>query len=144
MGAIVNEGEFLYQVVGLAMAIHGDLGPDHAEIVYHRAMLDALGKDGISVADRPSLPVRRSGKLLVEYQPDTIARKDGLTLILEYKAETRLHNAALRQVRAYLSAYAEPAVGLLINFGGPSLAWRQVRASRLNLPTTSRHTEVSK
>ena len=124
----MNESEFLYQVVGLAMAIQRDLGPDHAEIVYHRAMLDALGNDGITVADRPSLPVRRAGKLLVEYQPDTIARKDGL--ILEYKAKARLHDAALRQVRAYLSVYPEPAVGLLIAFGGPSLTWRQVRAGR--------------
>jgi GxxExxY protein len=126
----VNESEFLYQVVGLAMAVHRDLGPDHAEIVYHRAMLDALGNDGITVADRPSLPIRRAGNLLAEYQPDTVVRKNGLTLILEYKAKSRLSEAALRQVRAYLSAYPEPAVGLLINFGGPSLTWRQVRASR--------------
>ena len=126
----MNESEFLYQVVGLAMAIQRELGPDHAEIVYHRAMLDALGKDGITVADRPCLPVRRAGKTLGEYQPDTIAKKDDLTLILEYKAESRLRQAALRQVRAYLSVYPEPAVGLLIAFGGPSLTWRQVRAGR--------------
>jgi Holliday junction resolvase len=44
------------------------------------------------------LPVRRAGKTLGEYQPDTIAKKDDLTLILEYKAESRLHQAALRQV----------------------------------------------
>jgi GxxExxY protein len=125
----MNESELLYEVVGLAMAIQRDLGPDHAEIVYHRAMLDALGNDGITVADRPSLPIHRAGKLLVEYQPDTIARKDGLILILEYKAKPRLSEAALRQVRAYLSVYPEPAVGLLIAFGGPSLTWRQVRAS---------------
>jgi hypothetical protein len=67
------------------------------------------------------LPVRRAGKTLGEYQPDTIAKKDDLTLILEYKAESRLRQAALRQVRAYLSAYPEPTVSLLIAFGGPSL-----------------------
>ena len=61
-------------------------------------MPEAPGKDEITVANRPCLPVRQAGKTLGEYQPDTIAKKDDLTLILEYKVESRLHQAALRQV----------------------------------------------
>ncbi len=126
----MNKSKFLYQIIGLAMAVHCDLGPDHAEIVYHRAMLDAMSADGMAASDRPTITVKRGGKVLAEYQPDSIVRQGDQALILEYKAEPRLSEAALRQVRAYLSVYHEPAVGLVINFGGPSLAWRQVRARR--------------
>jgi len=128
----MNESELLYRVIGLAMAIHRDLGPDHQEIVYHRAMLDALRQDGMIATDRPTLTVQRASKVVGEYQPDTVARKDGLVLILEYKAEGKLRETAVRQVRAYLSAYRERAIGLLINFGGPSLTWRQVRSKSPN------------
>jgi len=36
-----------YKIIGLAMAIHNELGPGFPEEIYHRAMIVGLTADGV-------------------------------------------------------------------------------------------------
>jgi GxxExxY protein len=117
-------------VIGAAMQVQNTLGSHHAEVVYHRAMIEVLTAKGLQVADRPTLVVRLNNKPLAEYIPDSIVHCQEQTLILEYKADGRISLADIRQVQAYLSACNGPASGLILNFGGPRLTWQKVQPQR--------------
>lgn len=118
--------DLIHRIVGLAMQVHNELGPHQAEIVYHRAMLEALAADGLLVRDRPTLVVRFRGKPIADLVPDCIVRLGQETAIVDFKADGRLTDADVRQMLGYLSAHRGAAMGLLLNFGAPRLAWRRV------------------
>ena len=46
-----------YQVVGLAMAVHNDLGPGHREETYHNAMTQRFADAGLPAEREPRLPI---------------------------------------------------------------------------------------
>lgn len=125
-----ESGSLEHQVIGAAMDIQNTLGSHHAEIVYHRAMLEVLGAKGLKVADRPTLVVRLHDQPLAEYVPDSIVHGQGEALILEYKAGGRISLADIHQVQAYLSVCKETDRGLILNFGGTRLTWQRVRLDK--------------
>ena len=46
-----------YQIIGLAMEIHNELGPAHRESVYHNGMAIKLQNAGRSFESEPYVPV---------------------------------------------------------------------------------------
>ena len=42
-----------YQVIGLAMAVHNDLGPGHREATYHNAMAQRFADVGLPAEREP-------------------------------------------------------------------------------------------
>lgn len=120
----------LHRIIGLAMEVHNALGPHHAEIVYHRAMVATLAAAGLRLRDRPTLTVCFRGRMVAALVPDCIARDGEETVIVDFKADGRLTEADVRQMLGYLSAYRGAAVGLLLNFGSPRLTWRRVRLAK--------------
>jgi GxxExxY protein len=46
-----------YQVIGLAMAVHNDLGPGHRESTYHKAMSQRFVDADLSEEREPELPI---------------------------------------------------------------------------------------
>lgn len=46
-----------YKVIGLAMAVHNDLGPGHREVVYHRALESKFRDDAVFFASEPCVSV---------------------------------------------------------------------------------------
>jgi len=42
-----------YQVIGLAMAVHNDLGPGHREATYHNAMTQRFADVGLAAEREP-------------------------------------------------------------------------------------------
>ena len=48
-----------YQVIGLAMAVHNDLGPGHRESTYHNAMTQRFVDADLNAEREPHLPIMR-------------------------------------------------------------------------------------
>ena len=46
-----------YTVIGLAMAVHSDLGPGHGEQTYHNAMTQRFVDAGLPAETEPELPI---------------------------------------------------------------------------------------
>ena len=46
-----------YKVIGLAMAVHSDLGPGHREQTYHNAMTQRFVDAGLPAETEPELPI---------------------------------------------------------------------------------------
>ena len=56
---LVDDGTdgLTYTIIGLAMAVHSDLGPGHREETYHNAMTQRFADAGLPAEREPELPI---------------------------------------------------------------------------------------
>lgn len=108
-----------YKVIGLAMAVHNDLGPGHRESTYHNAMTQRLLDADLTAEREPELPIAdEHGNVINFYVPDHRIEQ---ALLVEYKAHHYpLTNDEIAQCIDYFAA-TECTVILLFNFGRPRL-----------------------
>lgn len=113
-----------YHVIGLAMAVHNDLGPGHREVTYHNAMTQRLADANLPAEREPHLPiVDEHGNEINFYVPDHCV---SAKLLVEYKAHFYpLTNDEIAQCLDYFAA-SECEVILLFNFGKPRLEWKRL------------------
>ena len=113
-----------YKVIGLAMAVHNDLGPGHREATYHNAMTQRYVDAGLAAKSEPELPILdEHGNQVNFYRPD---HRVAGRLLVEYKAHSHLlTNDEIAQCVDYFAA-SECAVLLLFNFGRPRLEWKRL------------------
>ncbi len=113
-----------YKVIGLAMAVHNDLGPGHRESTYHNAMHQRLLDASLAVEREPELPiVDENGNQVNFYRPDHRVEQ---VLLVEYKAHSfPLTNDDAAQCIDYLAA-SDCSVCLLFNFGRRRLEWKRL------------------
>ena len=107
-----------YKVIGLAMAVHNDLGPGHRESTYHNAMTQRLVDADLIAEREPELPILdENGNVVNFYVPDHRVEQ---ALLVEYKAHHYpLTNDEVAQCIDYFAA-SECQVILLFNFGHAS------------------------
>ena len=123
-------------IIGLAMKVHREPGPGFLEAVYRNALCIELAEIGVDFATEQSLAVRYRGRLVGTYQADLIVR--GCVLV-ETKAVTALLPAHESQLVNSL-ATTGIELGLLLNFGSPSLNFkRKHRFPRSNPSPPSLH-----
>ena len=117
-------GGLTYQVIGLAMAVHNDLGPGHREETYHNAMTQRFADAGLAAEREPRLPVfDEHGNQVNFYEPDHRVEQ---ALLVEYKAHHYpLTNDEVAQCIDYFAA-SDGKVVLLFNFGRPRLEWQRL------------------
>ena len=123
---LVDDGlqRLTYQVIGLAMAVHNDLGLGHREQTYHNAMTQPFADAELPAEREPQLPIYdENGNIVNFYQPDhQVAR----WLLAEYKAHHYpLTNNEIAQCIDYFAA-SDCEVILVFNFGRPRLEWRHL------------------
>jgi GxxExxY protein len=114
-----------YRIIGCAMAVHRQLGRGHRERIYQRALavrlteerLEHVAQKRVAVYDR-----EREGVLIGYYIPDFVVED---SIVVEIKALHGVDNSHLAQVIAYLKQTG-CSVGLLINFGRPSLEFKRI------------------
>jgi GxxExxY protein len=112
----------VYQIIGVALKVHTELGCGFLEAVYQEAFEYELGIANI--------PYEREKKISIKYN-DIILNKKYIAdfvcfdkIIIEMKALSKLCSEHESQILNYLKATGLK-VGLLINFGSQSLEWKR-------------------
>ena len=131
-----------YAIIGAAMDVHRELGHGFLEAVYHEALEIELAARGVPHEREVELPIVYKGKRL-----DTHYRADFMcfdSVVVELKALAELTGRERAQVLHYLKATGQE-VGLLINFGGPSLEYERLILGEQNqpVPLTTPEADVS-
>ena len=117
-------GDLTYKVIGLAMAVHNDLGPAHRETTFHNAMTQRFVDAGLAAEFEPKLPIVDENSNVVNfYFPDHRVEQK---LLAEYKAhEYPLTNDEIAQCIDYFAA-SDCQVLLLFNFGRKRFEWKRL------------------
>ncbi|OGO29350.1 MAG: hypothetical protein A2136_02030 [Chloroflexi bacterium RBG_16_54_11] len=114
-----------YKIIGCAMAVHKKLGPGLREDTYQRSLANHLADISVVFEEEKLYPVYddpEQQRLVGYYIPDFVVEE---SVIVEIKAIKGIDNRHLAQVIGYLAVSCLP-IGLLINFGEPSLRNRRV------------------
>lgn len=105
-------------VIKLAIQIHRDLGPGLLESVYDSILAGLLHREGLRLARHPRLRFTYEGLTFGRgLEPDFVVEE---RVIVELKSVERLDRVHPKIVRTYLRLTGL-SVGLLINFGAPTL-----------------------
>ncbi len=123
--------DLTYQIIGVAMKVHNDLGPGYKEEIYERALASQLNQNGIVAKTQVPIEVWQSESLVGLFYLDIMVEEQ---VVVEIKAFShQLTNDELAQVINYLKASCAP-VGLLFNFGRRKLQFRRVFPSKGDSP----------
>lgn len=121
MSKLILEEE-TYKVIGACIKVHKNLGNGFSEAVYHEAVSKELSSGEIPYEQQKKLPIYYEGaELSSDFVADFVCFNK---IIVEIKAIGALNENIKHQTLNYLKS-TNLEVGLLINFGGPSLTWKR-------------------
>ena len=109
------------KIIGCAMKVHRYFGPGFPEIVYKRALMIELEKIGISFRQEVEKEIIYENRLIYKRRLDLIVET---IVLVELKAQKEVDNGDYNQIINYLRVF-RVEVGLLINFGAPSLQFKR-------------------
>ncbi len=112
-----------FQLVGLCMEIHRELGKGHDEVIYKDALVVELSRANIPFSRERKYEVTYKGVILPHHYFADFVVWD--KIIFEAKAVEKLMDSHVKQVLNYLAA-SKLRLGLLVNFGADSLEWKRV------------------
>jgi len=111
-----------YVIIGAALEVHKILGLGHLEAVYQEALEIELDLRKTPYQAQPRMALEYKGRGLKKYyQPDFRVWE---RVVVEIKAQSALGSVDDAQIINSLKC-CRKEVGLLINFGEPSLQWRR-------------------
>lgn len=105
--------ELSYQIVGLAMQVHRELGYGFLEKVYENSMMVLLRRNSISAEQSVEIKVQFQGVMVGTFESDIIVDRK---IILELKAAKSISDVHRAQTLNYLKATGF-RLGILLNFG---------------------------
>lgn len=112
-----------YKIIGICMEVHKVLGKGHGEIIYKDALEYEFELAGI--------PYSREKQYKIDYKDIILPHRYSADfavyekIILEVKAIETLTSSNIKQTLNYLAA-SKLKLGLLVNFGEDSLAYKRV------------------
>ena len=115
-------GDLAYQVVGLAMQVHRELGYGFLEKVYENALMVLLQRAQISAQQQVPLKVVFEGVVVGDYYADILVDQ---AILIELKVSDRIVPAHRAQMLNYLKATGIK-LGLIINFGKTSIEYERL------------------
>ena len=122
------------KIIGCAMKVHSSLGNGFQEVIYQRALAIEMSKNGLSFEREMEMGIYYDNEHIGTRRVDFFV--EGKVMV-ELKALVNLEKVHLAQALNYLEAYRID-VGLLINFGAPSLQFKRLTIERkMNLPAAS-------
>lgn len=117
-----KHSELTSRIIGCAIEVHKRLGNGFQEVIYQRALEIELKLANIAFAREFEMPIfyrdQQIGKRRVDFFVEGIVS-------VELKAMIRLEDGHFAQAINYLEAY-NLEIGLLINFGEPSLNFKRL------------------
>ena len=120
------------KIIGAAFQVHRQMGAGFPEVVYQRCLAIELEKAQLGFAREISMPIYYDGQEVGLRRVDFLVEEN---VLVELKALTEVTNAHFAQVINYLNAY-RLEVGLLLNFGEPSLRIKRFIKSQQSNKTT--------
>ncbi len=120
-----SNGRLSYNVIGGAMSVHRALGCGFLESVYEKALAAELQRRGLPYSRQAPMSVRYRGELVGRFRADFVVDN---RLVVELKANAAISPACQAQLLNYLRA-AQLPVGLILNFGAPSLEVKRMANS---------------
>lgn len=112
-----------FKIVGLCMDAHRELGRGYSEAVYKDALEFELTRSGIPFAREKEYTIKYKSIVLPhKYFADFVIWD---RILLEAKAVDSMLDVHVKQVLNYLAA-SKLKLGLLVNFGEASLAYKRV------------------
>jgi len=110
------------------MAVHKTLGSGFQEVIYQRALAIEMHLAGIHFHREHEMPIYYRKKHIGTRRVDFLVEE---VISTELKAITKLDNTNFAQAINYLEVY-NLEVGLLINFGEPSLNFKRLTNKKYN------------
>ncbi|HKM45829.1 MAG TPA: GxxExxY protein [Dysgonamonadaceae bacterium] len=110
------------KIIGCAMKVHSSLGNGFQEVIYQRALAIEMNKNGLSFEREMEMGIYYDNEHIGTRRVDFFV--EGKVMV-ELKALVNLEKVHLAQALNYLEAY-KIDVGLLINFGAPSLQFKRL------------------
>ncbi|MBW4618970.1 MAG: GxxExxY protein [Cyanosarcina radialis HA8281-LM2] len=116
------KSELTGKIIGCAMEVHSVLGNGFQEVIYQRALAKEMTLQGLSFLREHEIPIFYKGEQIGTRRVDFFVEGK---VMLEIKAVIQQEDAHLAQAINYLEASGLD-IGLLINFGNPSLQFKRV------------------
>lgn len=114
--------EITEKIIGCAMKVHRYFGLGFPEIVYQRALMIELARLGLKFKQEVERDIIYEDKLIYKRRLDLIIEE---VILVELKAIKEVDNTEYNQILNYLRIF-NLEVGLLINFGTPSLQFKRL------------------
>ena len=114
--------ELTEKIIGCAMKVHRHFGLGFPEIVYKRALIIELEKIGLKLKQEIEKDIIYDDRLIYKRRLDLIVEE---VVLVELKAIKEIDNGDYNQILNYLRVF-KLEVGLLINFGAPSLQFKRL------------------
>jgi len=114
-----------YQLIGLAMKTHTELGPGLDEICYHESMSARMASASIEHTFKPRFDLRHRGLVADQFEADLIV--PGSVVIEAKHLRGTLASEHYAQLHCYLKAW-KIQTGLLLDFGKQTLIVRRRKA----------------
>ncbi|MGV8947010.1 MAG: GxxExxY protein [Lutibacter sp.] len=116
-----------FKIIGACMKVHRSLGAGFLEAVYEEAMEKEFQIQKIPFKKQVKLELYYDNqKLKKQYRADFVCYD---TIILEIKAVSQIPVAFYAQLKNYLKC-TNMELGMLINFGTPSLTYKRILNSK--------------
>ena len=116
-------GKESYQIIGICMEVHSQLGKGFSEVVYKDALEFEFNRADVSLEREKKFTVRYKSVILPSrYVCDFVIMGK---IVLEIKAQSALAPENAKQVLNYL-AVTRLRLGLLVNFGEDNLVFKRV------------------
>jgi len=124
---IILHKEESYQIIGACMKVHRSLGTGFLEAVYEEALENEFQIQQIPFKRQVKLELYYdSQKLKKHYRADFVCYD---SIVLEIKAVQQIPVIFYAQLKNYLKC-TNMELGMLINFGMPSLFYKRIINSR--------------
>jgi GxxExxY protein len=117
-----KHSEITKRIIGCAMKVHSTLGNGFQEVVYQRALAIEMDKQGLSFKREMEMDIYYDNVHIGTRRVDFFVEDK---IMVELKALVNLEQVHLAQALNYLEAY-KIEIGLLINFGSPSLQFKRL------------------
>ena len=111
-----------YEIIGVAMEVHRELGSGFLEKVYENALMVLLNERGIKAEQQKEIKVYFRGAIIGNYIADILIED---SIIVELKTVERIVDIHRAQVMNYLKA-TRLKLAMIINFKNKSLEYERI------------------